>query len=243
MSITPIVTYNEILSIVINWITSNCQNLRSDWGTSSASLRYINGTIHNVGVSQTRWLDHVGDNNSGTTYRDRSNATARLTISGGVGAVSSATVNTDITNFFSALGLTTEKINYPVDDKNIYPFLRNIVYFCSRKVCWAISCLPTTSANIMGISGNGNNQTSSVVQSNMTKVLVYNSAEITGGTPMDPQLSSAPNTEVYNSDNVVVGSTRKHTLKASDMSGMVTEILNNRLNYKIIGATCTGSIV
>jgi len=243
MSITPSITYNEIINLVVSWITTNCLNLRSDWNTNNAYSPYRNGSIKDVGVSQTRWLDHVGDNNNGTTYRDRSNATARLTVAGGIIAVNSSNVNTDIKAFFSELGLTQSKLNYPVDDKNLYPFVRNIIYFCSRKVCWAISCLPTANTvYIMGISGNGNNQPSATVQSVMTKVLVYNSATISGGTSMDPQPEGTTD-ELIIDNGIVVGSSRKHTLNAGDMANIVTEILNNRLSYKILGTTCNSSIV
>lgn len=220
----PTITYNEIINQVINYITTNCQNI-ANW--AGMSNHYKNGTkitISNVTSNHTT---------KGTTVHS-------ITVASSVVQKTATNVNNDINTFFNNLGLSATARNYPIDDKNLYPFLYNISLFCSYKICWA--CAHIVSPGNLAGANPGPNSITSGKTSASNRIIVYSNATATGGLKMDPQPSTANDTPIV-SNNVVIGSSRKNTLNTTDITNMVNCILNNRLNRKIVSVKHNASIV
>lgn len=232
---TP-VTYGTVLTMVQNWITSNCANVDT-YANMGAGYK----AASNVEVGRTYSRYHDGTPSNRGANQPYNCCIFRLNYASNVASKTTNNVIADLESFFSGLGLPSSKRNYPIDRKNLYNFLRDIAIFCSYKVCWAVTAVPPSLGSKYGNQGDTTNF-SWTSQSSLGRSVVYSNATPSGGIALDPQPQGTPDTDDV-TNGVINSGHRQHLLTVADITNMVTNILDNRYGRKTVTVTYTGSVV
>lgn len=115
------ITYSQIIDVVKNWIKSNCSNITNYNGMNNCVK---NGYSYTVGSSGSNaWVE---------------SATASLS-SSITGAVSSGTVDTDMSTFLSTIAPSISDLNVSVTPDNFYKFINDMCCFCCTKLAYVTS--------------------------------------------------------------------------------------------------------
>lgn len=146
MSIRENITYNQILARITNWIKSNCANVDARYD-SVLPANAKNG--YNYYVINFSWSVH----NANTTLQCKGTLTTPVT------KITSAIIDSDVTAFCNAIGLTSTARNYNVDDRNFVTFLEDIAVYLANKIAFTI---PVNTGTMSAASGStttsGNNR-------------------------------------------------------------------------------------
>ena len=112
-------TYQNIVDTVKTWIKSNCSNITKF------------SEIPNVFKSgYTTTVQYAGDATSPSKYTTKISGNA-------VSQVATTTVDTDMTNFLTSIGVTNTSKTIPASE--FMDFVENMVSFCSTKLAYSIS--------------------------------------------------------------------------------------------------------
>lgn len=110
-----VMTYQQVVDIVKNWIKANCANI--------ANFAGMDGHFKSGWTSGK--IRFEGNNTSPSCYT--------ATLSGNaVAQVAASTVDTDMTTFLTSCGLTNLSQNIP--DSEFLDFIKDMVVFCSTKI-------------------------------------------------------------------------------------------------------------
>lgn len=231
---TPNVTYQTIITQVLNWITTNCKNVGTNYDSLDSFFK--SGSSVTVAKTVSKSVDQTSPKN-GT---DHACATFSVSVATGISQVGASTPESELTTFLNGLNLPKSAWSYPIDNKNLYAFLYNIFLFCSFKIVNVATVVPANAGTLYGTAGNATLLTWNLTPAER-KAVVYSTQAISGGSNMDPKPSGTSSTPTK-ADNIVVGASRDHTLKAVDVQNIVNQILNNRLARKLMVTTLTGSV-
>lgn len=146
MSIRENITYNQILARITDWIKSNCANVDARYD-SVLPANAKNG--YNYYIINYYWEVHNGS----ATLQCSGTLTTPVT------KITSAIIDSDVTAFCNAIGLTSTARNYNVDDRNFVTFLEDIAVYLANKIAFTI---PVNTGTMSAASGStttsGNNR-------------------------------------------------------------------------------------
>lgn len=146
MSIRENITYNQILARITDWIKSNCANVDARYD-SVLPANAKNG--YNYYIIKYYWRVHNGS----ATLQCRGTLTTPVT------KITSAIIDSDVTAFCNAIGLTSTARNYNVDDRNFVTFLEDIAVYLANKIAFTIPVnTDTMSAASGSTTTSGNNR-------------------------------------------------------------------------------------
>lgn len=114
------ITYNEIIDLMKNWIKTNATNIAS---YSSIPSQFKSG-----------WSSSANISSNGPHYT----STYTVRISQYVSQVSAATVDTDMNNFLTSIGIAS-KLSQNIPTSEFLNFINDIISFCATKLGFAIS--------------------------------------------------------------------------------------------------------
>jgi len=234
----PSVTYRTLLNQVISWINTNCKNV----GSNYSSL----GAYYKSGNSETLATTYAASSDGGPAmgYGGKvACAQFTLSVSSGISQVAEGVPSNELASFFNGLYLPSNTWDYPIDSKNLYNFLYDLFLFCSFKIALATTAMPPVLATTttIGINGNGNDQSWSSTSSRGSAIVYSTQSISTAGLSLDPRPAGMTGQPI-DSNGVVVGDTRAHTLSGAEMQAIVNRILDNKLSRKIIVVSYTGSV-
>ena len=218
--VIPEITYREILTMLKNYIITNCVNIGTRYDSFDSD--YKNAT--NIKVAYVK-------SSKGTGCADH-----YFNITNGIVKKTETDVDNDIKSFFDSVGLPEAIWDTLIDDYNLYLFLYNISVFCSFKICWACAQLDSFGT----ITGTSSAKTTSATN----KYTVYSNNVINGGKNMYVQqgsLADVTNPEIV-ANKIVIGSVFKDTINTTTLRDIVNSIMDNRLSRKIIPIKYTASI-
>ena len=146
MSIRENITYNQILARITDWIKANCANVDARYD-SVLPANAKNG--YNYYIINYYWAVHNGS----ATLQCGGTLTTPVT------KITSAIIDSDVTAFCNAIGLTSAARNYNVDDRNFVTFLEDIAVYLANKIAFTI---PVNTGTMSAASGStttsGNNR-------------------------------------------------------------------------------------
>ena len=146
MSIRENITYNQILARVTDWIKANCANVDARYD-SVLPANAKNGYSYNI--INYSW-SHP---NANPTLSCKGTLTTPVT------KVTSTTIDSEITAFCTAIGLTSTARTYNVDDRNFVTFLEDLTVFLATKIAFTIPVSTSTmAANAGSTTTSGNNR-------------------------------------------------------------------------------------
>ena len=146
MSIRENITYNQILARVTDWIKSNCANVDTRYDTVLPANAKNGYNYYAINFS---WWVH----NGGATLQCKATLTTPVT------QVTSETIDNEVTDFCTAIGLTSTTRAYNVDDRNFVTFLEDLTVFLATKIAFTIPVNTSTMASTNGsIITSGNNR-------------------------------------------------------------------------------------
>ena len=116
------ITYGTIVDAVKTWIKSNCSNIANYSGMSNAVK---NGYSYTVGTSS-----------AGAAYSESATCSLSSSITAAVGA---STVDTDMNNFLSTIGVTSTMLSQNVNPTQYYKFINDMCCFCCTKLAFVTS--------------------------------------------------------------------------------------------------------
>ncbi len=119
------ITYQTLVDLVKNYIKTNCKNI-SDFASISSVMK--------SGYSTSATISSAGDGYT-SSYT--------CTISKAVAQVDTSTVDTDMTNFLSTIGVSS-KLSSNIPEGEFIKFFNDMVSFCSTKMAFATSQFTTT---------------------------------------------------------------------------------------------------
>ena len=125
MSIRENITYNQILARVTNWIKANCANVDARYD-SVLPANAKNG--YSYIIINYSW-SHP---NANPTLSCKGTLTTPVT------KVTSTTIDSEVTAFCNAIGLTSTARTYNVDDRNFVTFLEDLTVFLATKIAFTI---------------------------------------------------------------------------------------------------------
>jgi len=140
-----LITYNDIVNIVLNYIKSNCKN-------------YLN--LNNMPAYYKNAYSVA------TNQAFGANVTLQLkrTLTNSISAVSEATINNDMHSFLYDVLQIGEYLDYNVNNKNYFNFLCNMAVFCYTK----LGVITSNDFAVGDVKADG-----TVSKSNVNTVLVY----------------------------------------------------------------------
>ena len=146
MSIRENITYNQILARVTDWIKANCANVDARYD-SVLPANAKNGYSYNI--INYSW-SHP---NANPTLSCKGTLTTPVT------KVTSTTIDSEVTAFCTAIGLTSTARTYNVDDRNFVTFLEDLTVFLATKIAFTIPVSTSTMAATAGsTTTSGNNR-------------------------------------------------------------------------------------
>ena len=146
MSIRENITYNQILARVTDWIKANCANVDARYD-SVLPANAKNGYSYNI--INYSW-SHP---NANPTLSCKGTLTTPVT------KVTSTTIDSEVTAFCTAIGLTSTARAYNVDDRNFVTFLEDLTVFLATKIAFTIPVSTSTmAANAGSTTTSGNNR-------------------------------------------------------------------------------------
>lgn len=175
------ITYQTLVDVVKNYIKTNCVNI--------SNFASINSTMK-AGYSTSATIS-----SSGAGYT--SNYTC--TISKAVSQVSSSTVDTDMTNFLTTIGVSN-KLSSNIAEGEFIKFFNNMMSFCSTKLGFATGQFTTSKYLIYNTSAT--TYSSTVTINNDTARQIVKASDITSitniiTTVMKQTLRNIPCTYTY----------------------------------------------
>lgn len=181
MSIRENITYNQILARVTDWIKANCANV---------DARYDSVLPANAKNGYNYWMVNYSWTvpSAGTTTLQ-----CKATLVTPVTKVTSTTIDNEVTDFCTAIGLTSTARTYNVDDRNFVTFLEDLTVFLATKIAFTIP----VSTNTLGAPG------SAITTSGNNRYVVY----------MSNALPTANLVQLVSPSN----SQADYTIKMSDM--------------------------
>lgn len=147
MSIRENITYNQILARITDWIKANCANVDARYD-SVLPAHAKNG--YNYLLVNYSWF---------VPYANTTTLQCKGTLTTPVTKITSAIIDSDVTAFCNAIGLTSTARNYNVDDRNFVTFLEDIAVYLANKIAFTI---PVNTGTMAAASGStttsGNNR-------------------------------------------------------------------------------------
>lgn len=152
------ITYQSIVDTVKTWIKSNCANIANYSGMNNAVK---NGYVMNIGSSSV-----------GTEYSESASCSLTSPITS---AVSSSTVDTDMSNFLTSIGASS-LLSQNVNPTQFYKFINDMCCFCCTKLAYVTSQQNTTTSSVRYLiywSGNTSyTYTQNIVNSSDVNLLI-----------------------------------------------------------------------
>lgn len=149
------ITYNEIVTQLRSYITTNCKNVDNNFNSLPA--------VFKSGYTKTTNLT-----NSGSI---RSSCIERITTY--VSRVSSTTINNDINAYLNTIKVT-DKLNTNIPASEFIDFINDIVSFCSTKLGFAISSFDSNEYLIYITKNTVYSNTQSITETELMKIIGNN---------------------------------------------------------------------
>lgn len=118
------ITYNEVVTLVTNWIKANCVNISNYAGMPSCFKPGYKVTTRYAG-------------------NDSVNATYTVTIVNSIPQVAATTVDSDMTAFLTSIGANT-RLNDTLPASEFINFINDMVTFCATKCAFSVSQYSTS---------------------------------------------------------------------------------------------------
>lgn len=143
MPISQLITYNEVITLVKNWLKSNCKNItdynsiksefKSGWSKQETVLSAHGGDVHYTGI-------------------------ATISIkSGAIEQATAETVDNDMSLYITNnCKLSTMDLDKNISESEFYNFIQNMISFICSKCAYATSQFSQNTKYLIYVSTNNN---------------------------------------------------------------------------------------